>query len=75
MTRNYYDLLGVGADATSEGIRRAQRRFAAFAHPDRHDQNPQAVELLKVVNQAAEVLLDPEKRALLRRVRRGSVRP
>jgi molecular chaperone DnaJ len=61
--RNYYNILGVGADATEEEVRRAFRKRALEWHPDRN-QSKDAEERFKEFNEAYQVLIDPEKRKL-----------
>ena len=55
-----YDLLGVREDATYEEIRDARRRLAKIYHPS-GGLNPDE-EVMKAVNNAADILLDAEKR-------------
>jgi molecular chaperone DnaJ len=61
--RDYYDVLGVGRNATADELKKAFRRLAMEYHPDR---NPDlaAEAKFKEVNEAYEVLSDPEKRAM-----------
>lgn len=59
--RDYYEVLGVGRDADDEDIRRAFRRLARQYHPD-VNREPGAEQRFKDVNEAYEVLSDPEKR-------------
>lgn len=59
--REYYEVLGVRRDATDEDIRRAFRRLARQYHPD-VNKDPDAEARFKEVNEAYEVLSDPEKR-------------
>lgn len=56
---NYYDILGVKKDATSDEIKKAFRRLARKHHPDAGGDE----EKFKQVNEAYEVLSDTEKRA------------
>lgn len=56
---NYYDVLGVKRDATQEEIKKAFRRLARKHHPDAGGSE----ERFKEINEAYEVLSDPEKRA------------
>ena len=60
--RDYYEVLGISHDASSEDIRKAFRKLAFQYHPDRnHDDG--ASEKFKEVNEAYEVLSDADKRA------------
>jgi len=60
--RDYYDVLGVSRDASLEEIKKAYRKLALEWHPDRN-KSPEAEERFKEINEAYEVLSDPEKRA------------
>ncbi len=60
--RDYYEVLGVGRDASLDDLKRAFRRLAMQYHPDRNPQNPEAAERFKECSEAYEVLSDPEKR-------------
>jgi molecular chaperone DnaJ len=59
--RDYYDTLGVHRDATEEEIRKAFRRKALEFHPDRN-KDPQAADRFKEVNEAYQVLTNPQRR-------------
>ncbi|NBD36897.1 MAG: DnaJ domain-containing protein, partial [Chloroflexi bacterium] len=63
MNNDYYQVLNVGKNASPEEIKRAYRRQARRYHPDVNSK-PDAEERFKEVNQAYEVLSDPEKRAM-----------
>ncbi len=61
--RDYYEVLGVGRDASEKDIKKAYRRLAMKYHPDRNPDDADAEEKFKEASQAAEVLTDSEKRA------------
>ncbi len=61
--RDYYEILGVDKKATEEEIKRAYRKKAKECHPDLHPDDKEAVERFKELNEANEVLSDPDKRA------------
>lgn len=60
--RNYYDILGVSKDVTVEEIKKSFRKLARQYHPDLNPGNAEAEEKFKDINEAYEVLSDPEKR-------------
>ena len=60
--KDYYKILGVERKAADEDIKRAYRKLAMKLHPDRNPDNPQAEEKFKEVNEAYQVLSDPQKR-------------
>ena len=60
--RDYYDVLGLGRSASEEEIKRAFRRLALQYHPDRNKEDG-AEGRFKEINEAYEVLSDPDKRA------------
>jgi curved DNA-binding protein len=62
MAKNYYDILGVKKDADEKQIKQAFRKLAKQYHPDANPDDPQAEAKFKELNEAYEVLSDPEKR-------------
>ena len=60
--RDYYEVLGVKKDASEAEIKRAYRKLAAQYHPDVNHE-PDAEAKFKEINEANEVLSDPDKRA------------
>ncbi|MBM3270628.1 MAG: DnaJ domain-containing protein [Candidatus Sericytochromatia bacterium] len=64
-SRDFYEVLGVGRSASEDEIRSAYRKLAKQWHPDRHQgkDKAKAEAKIKEINEAYEVLGDPEKRA------------
>ncbi len=60
--KDYYAILGVPRDATAEDIKKAFRKLARKHHPDVAKDKKSAEEMFKQINEAYEVLGDPEKR-------------
>jgi len=61
--QDYYKTLGVVRDASPDEIRKAYRKMAMRYHPDRNPGDKQAEEQFKRINEAYQVLSDPQKRA------------
>jgi len=60
--KDYYKILGVEKKATEKDIKKAFRRLARKYHPDVNPDNKEAEQKFKEINEANEVLSDPEKR-------------
>ena len=60
--RDYYDVLGVERNASDEEIKRSFRKLALQYHPDRN-QDSDATEKFKEINEAYQILSDPQKRS------------
>lgn len=60
--KDYYKTLGVDKQASEKEIKKAFRKLAARYHPDKNPDDKAAEEKFKEVNEAYEVLSDPEKR-------------
>ena len=68
--RDYYQTLGVAREAPADDIKKAYRKLARKYHPD-VSKEPDAEKRMKEVNEAYEVLSDPEKRAAYDQLGRG----
>ncbi len=62
MAKNYYEILGVDKNASSDDIKKAYRTLVKKYHPDLHPGDKEAAEKFKEINEANEVLSDEKKR-------------
>ncbi|MCW2278131.1 molecular chaperone DnaJ [Heliophilum fasciatum] len=61
--RDYYEVMGISKNADDNEIKKAYRQLVKKYHPDIHPDKEQAETMLKEINEAYEVLSDPQKRA------------
>lgn len=61
--RDYYEVLGVQKGAGDDEIKKAYRKLAKQYHPDLHPGDKEAETKFKEINEAYEILSDPDKRA------------
>lgn len=61
--RDYYEVLGISKGASADEIKKAYRTMAKKYHPDLHPGDAEAEQKFKEVNEANEVLSDPDKKA------------
>ena len=61
--RDYYQILGVPRAASADEIKSAYRKLAMQYHPDRNPGDKQAEDRFKEINEAYQVLSDPQKRS------------
>lgn len=59
---DYYKIMGIPKDAPQKDIRAAYKKRARLFHPDLHPDDPKAKAKFQMLNEANEVLSDPEKR-------------
>ena len=61
--RDYYEVLGINKNASQDDIKKAYRKKAKECHPDLHPNDKEAEARFRELNEANEVLSDPDKRA------------
>lgn len=60
---DYYEILEIHKSASNDDIKKSYKRLAFEYHPDRNPGNSNAEERFKVINEAYQILSDPDKRA------------
>ena len=60
---DYYKILGVDRNIPQKDVRAAYRKRAKLFHPDLHPNDPKAKAKFQALNEAYEVIGDPDKRA------------
>jgi len=73
--KDYYEVLGVPRTASDEEIKKAFRQLARKYHPDLNPGNKQAEEQFKEINEAFQVLSDPQKKAQYDQFGHAAFRP
>jgi curved DNA-binding protein len=62
--KDYYKILGISTNATNDEVKKAYRKLATRYHPDKNPGDASAEQKFKDINEARQVLIDPEKRKL-----------
>lgn len=73
--RDFYEVLGVSKTASEAEIKKAYRKLAKKYHPDSNPNDAVAAERFKEINEAYDVLSDPEKKKLYDRFGAAAFEP
>ncbi len=73
--KDYYEILGVKRDASQDDLKKAFRQLARKYHPDLNKGSKEAEEKFKEINEAYQVLSDPQKKAEYDQVGHAAFRP
>ena len=73
--KDYYEILGVKKDASQDDIKKSFRQLARKYHPDLNKGSKEAEEKFKEINEANQILSDPQKKAQYDQVGHAEFRP
>ena len=73
--KDYYETLGVKRDASPDDLKKAFRHLARKYHPDLNKGSKEAEEKFKEINEAYQVLSDPQKKAEYDQVGHAAFKP
>ena len=62
MNHDYYNILGIDTNSSTNEIKKAFRKMSLECHPDRNNNSIEKTNLFKKINEAYEILSDPNKR-------------
>jgi DnaJ-class molecular chaperone len=72
MSENFYNILGVGENATKDEIKKAYRSLQMKHHPDKNPNNPEAFKMTQKINEAYETLGDDQRKEEYDMMRNGN---
>lgn len=70
--KNYYEILGLSEDAKADDIKQAYKKMAKLYHPDLNPDNPEATQKFQEINEANEILSNPNKKLEYDRIKNGN---
>ena len=73
--KDYYEILGAKKDASQDDIKKAFRQLARKYHPDLNKGSKEAEEKFKEINEAYQVLSDPQKKTQYHQIGHADFRP